>query len=112
MLLIRAFQRKNTNGICEYEVAVFINTRQIWQGTVGGHRRDQGWAVLAGHIAHKAGMQSPEERDTIEDTLKVIHESRGLMQMHCPTCDKILNQRSDAWLREHPERQIEVPRKK
>ncbi|VVB51701.1 Uncharacterised protein [uncultured archaeon] len=86
MLIITAQQVQNTDGICAYVVKAFINTRPIWEGTVGGHIRSNGWPVLAGHIARKAGLQSPEELRTIEQSLKVAVD--GLK--HCPVCDRIL----------------------
>lgn len=86
MLIIRAIQVKNVEGVCEYKVAAFINAQKIWQGTVGGHTRSQGWPVLASHIARVAGLQS---QDAIEDALKSIDES-GDGLVHCPICNRIL----------------------
>jgi len=39
VLLIRAIQVENVDGVCTYKVAVFINAKPIWEGLVGDHKR-------------------------------------------------------------------------
>jgi len=86
MLLIRAIQVESVNGVCTYKVAAFINARPIWEGLVGAHQRSQGWAVLAGHIAHAAGLQTPEQKRTIEESLKLVAGE----EIRCPACNQVL----------------------
>lgn len=88
MLLIKAVNLSRTGEVCNYEVEVFVNVRQIWKGEVQDHSRSDGWPVLAGHIARAAGIQSPEERQAIETALRNIKPEDGLI--HCPACHKIL----------------------
>lgn len=87
MLLIRAIRVEDTaEGTAKYDVAAFINARQIWQGFVGGHHRSDGWAVLAGHISRAAGLQCNELKRSIEESLKIATGEA----VHCPACNRLL----------------------
>lgn len=55
-----------------YDVTVHINTREIWQGKVGGHNRAEGWENLIAKIAKSA----------LAGKGTCTHEVRR----ECPTC--------------------------
>lgn len=88
MLLIRAIRTEPLSETDQsYDVAVFVNAIPIWRGKVSGHNRSDGWAVLAGHIAHKAGIQSLEQRHALESGLQGIYD---VIAPVCPACARPL----------------------
>lgn len=52
MALIVGIQQINkVDGVADYRVSVHINTTLIAVGTVGGHKRSDGWRALLKKIA-------------------------------------------------------------
>lgn len=75
MLLVKArLQAVSTDESASYDVRVYVNAQRIWRGQVCGHIRDQGFAVLLGHIAYAARNTKPGSQ-TVPIT-------------HCPACGK------------------------
>ena len=71
MLIVTAI---NVTGLddekpCDYEVAVSINSTYIWQGTVTGHMRADGWAELLRRIADTAEGHFREEHGGNDDLM-------------------------------------------
>ena len=73
MLTITALNIGGTDAVCNYDVHVYVCSREIWHGIVKGHTRAAGWETLAELIAAKA-RTAPTE--TIQ------HGSE------CPVCKK------------------------
>ena len=93
MLLIRAWLLKPVDdNNARYQVAVFVNASQIWEGVVDGHKRSQGWPALAAHIARKAGIEEPAKKNLLEAQLKLVYDcALRDNQVKCPACNKHLS---------------------
>lgn len=93
MLIVTAVQTSHEAGVCCYRVRVLITKTvnghmptPIWEGTITGHRRSQGWPVLMGHIANAAGLQPDEFLRTMEAALDFADGDMAT----CPVCGRAL----------------------
>lgn len=63
MLTIQIWNVSDLAPVSDYEYAVYINRDEITSGTIIGHTRDDGWAVLAKKIAEAHIAVTMIERD-------------------------------------------------
>jgi hypothetical protein len=62
MLIVTAQQITNVNEICDYDVHVYVNKREIWSSRIENHNRVDGFPDLLQRIANAAESGHKEKK--------------------------------------------------
>lgn len=93
MLTIQIWNVSDLAPVSDYHYAVYVNREQIATGSINGHTRDDGWAILVKKIADAHIAVTTIERDgrvigTQQSTVTERPSQTGLIRTEAIACGK------------------------